>query len=128
MSDLYHNLSHSKWDCKYHVVFIPKKRRHVLYQNLARELGKVFHELAGQKGCRILEGHIRPDHVHMCIEIPPKVAVSSIIGFNKGKSAFWVTRQVGKEKNFSVSTVGFELEQIRAYIRDQQALDDSGRF
>jgi putative transposase len=138
MSDVYQSLAHSKWDCKYHVVFIPKRRRHVLYQNLARELGKVFHELAGQKSCRILEGHIRPDHVHMCIEIPPKVAVSSIIGFIKGKSAIWAARRTGKERNFTgehfwargyaVSTVGFELEKIKAYIRDQQATDDNGRF
>jgi putative transposase len=68
VSSLYQSLAHSKWDCKYHIVFIPKKRRHVLYHQLARELGKVFHELANQKGCRIVEGHIRPDHVHMCIE------------------------------------------------------------
>ncbi len=138
MSTVYHSLSHSKWDCKYHIVFIPKRRRHILYKNLATELGKIFHDLAGQKGCRILEGHIRPDHVHMCIEIPPKVAVSSIVGFIKGKSAIWAARRSGKEKNFTgehfwargyaVSTVGFELEKIKAYIRDQEALDDSGRF
>ena len=72
MSDLYQSLSHSKWDCKYHVVFVPKRRRKAIYGPVRRELGKVFHGLAKQKECRIMEGHLMPDHVHMCIEIPPK--------------------------------------------------------
>ena len=82
----YHSLSHSKWDCKYHLVFIPKNRRKIFYGNIRKEIGEIFHELAKQKGCAILEGHLMPDHVHMCIEIPPKHAVSSIVGYIEGKT------------------------------------------
>ncbi len=85
MSQLYQSLSHSKWDCKYHVVFVPKYRRKAMFNEIRQYLGPMFHELARQKECRIVEGHLLPDHVHMCIEIPPKYAVSSIIGFLKGK-------------------------------------------
>jgi putative transposase len=85
MSELYQSLSHSKWDCKYHVVFVPKYRRKVMFGEIRKFLGPVFHELARQKECRIIEGHLMPDHVHMCIEIPPKHAVSSVIGFSKGR-------------------------------------------
>jgi putative transposase len=132
----YQSLSHSKWDCKYHVVFIPKKRRKVLYQQARRSLGTIFHALAQQKECQILEGHVMPDHVHMCIAIPPKFPVSSVIGFLKGKSAIAVARELcGRERNFTgqhlwargyaVSTVGFELEQVRQYIRGQEEADGS---
>ncbi len=72
MSELYQSLSHSKWDCKYHVVFVPKRRRKVIFGQTRRQLGQVFHALARQKECQILEGHLMPDHVHMCIAIPPK--------------------------------------------------------
>jgi putative transposase len=136
MSELYQSLSHSKWDCKYHVVFVPKRRRKAIYGPVRRELGKVFHALAQQKECRIVEGHLMPDHVHRCIEIPPKHPVTSVIGFLKGKSAIAVARLRGKERNFSgesfwargyaVSTVGFELEQVRKYIREQEIADGSG--
>ena len=81
------SLSHTKWECKYHVVFIPKCRRKVLYGELRRHLGEVFRKLAEQKESRIEEGHLLPDHVHMMIAIPPKYAVSQVIGFIKGKSA-----------------------------------------
>jgi len=102
MSELYQSLSHSKWDCKYHVVFVPKYRRKVMFGEIRKFLGPVFHELARQKECRIIEGHLMPDHVHMCIEIPPKHAVSSVIGFLKGKSAIAIARQfAGKQRNFS---------------------------
>jgi len=130
----YRSLSHSKWDCKYHVVFIPKKRRKALFGQARRHLGEIFHALARQKECQILEGHLMPDHVHVCIAIPPKYAVASVIGFLKGKSAIAIARQLcGKERNFTgehlwargyaVSTVGFELEQVRQYIRDQEEAD-----
>ncbi len=129
MSDLYHSQSHTKWDCKYHIVFIPKGRRKVLYGTIRAKLGPIFHELASQKECKILQGHTAVDHVHMCIEIPPKHAVSSIIGFLKGKAAIAVARLNGKERNFSgehlwargyaVSTVGFELDEITRYIHEQ---------
>ena len=139
MSEPYQSLSHSKWNCKYHVVFIPKRRRKTVFGQIRKQLGSIFHELARQKECRILEGHLMPDHVHMCIEIPPKFPVASIIGFLKGKSAIAIARQfAGKERNFTgehfwargyaVSTVGFELEQVRAYIREQEANNDDGRF
>jgi putative transposase len=133
----YQSLSHSKWDCKYHVVFIPKRRRKALFGRARRQLGQIFHALARQKECEILEGHLMPDHVHICIAIPPKHAVASVIGFLKGKSAIAVAREVcGKERNFTgehlwargyaVSTVGFELDQVRRYIRDQEEADGTG--
>ena len=86
MSDLYQSLSHSKWDCKYHVVFVPKRRRRVLFVRLRRQWGPIFHALAQQKECQIVEGHLMPDHVHMCIAIPPKHPVASVIGFLKGRA------------------------------------------
>ena len=139
MNEPYQSLSHSKWNCKYHVVFIPKMRRKKVFGQIRKQLGPVFHELARQKECRVLEGHLMADHVHMCIEIPPKFPVASIIGFMKGKSAIAIARQFGgKERNFTgehfwargyaVSTVGFELEQVRAYIREQESNDSDGRF
>ena len=85
--DEYESLSHSKWECKYHVVFIPKCRRKTLYGELRRHLGEVFRKLALQKESQIEEGHLMPDHVHMMISIPPKYAVSQVVGFIKGKSA-----------------------------------------
>ena len=110
-------------------MFVPKRRRQKLFGEIRRQLGPIFHELARQKECRIIEGHVMPDHIHMCIEVPPKYAVASVIGFIKGKSAIAIARQFGaRDRNYSgehcwargyaVSTVGFELEQIRAYIRD----------
>jgi putative transposase len=123
MSELYQSLAHSKWDCKYHVVFVPKRRRKTIFGNIRRPLGPVFHALAQQKEGQILEGHLKPDHVHLCITLPPKHPVASVIGFLKGKSAIAIARMCGKERNFSgehfwargyaVSTVGFELEQVR---------------
>ena len=86
MSNLYQRLSHSRWDCIYHVVFIPKRRRKVLFGRVRQHLGEVFHALARQKECQILEGHLRPDHVHMCIAIPPKYPVALVIGFLKGRA------------------------------------------
>ena len=137
METSYHSLAHSRWDCKYHVVFVPKRRRRQLYGQIRRQLGAIFHALARQKECQIIEGHVMPDHVHMCLTIPPKYAVAQIIGFLKGKSASAIARQFGgKARNFTgehfwargyaVSTVGFELEQIRAYIRDQEDEDPDG--
>lgn len=137
MPDLYHSLSHSKWDCKYHLVFIPKKRRKSLFGNIRPALGKVFHALAKQKECNILQGHLMADHVHMLIEIPPKHPVSSIVGFLKGKSAIAVARSQGKQRNFNgenfwargyaVSTVGFEEQQIRQYIEEQEQEDGDSK-
>ena len=136
MPTLYQSLSHSRWHCKYHVVFVPKRRRSVLYGTIRRELGPIFHALARQKECRIVEGHICTDHVHMCMEIPPKYAVASVIGFMKGKSAIAIARRFrGKERNFqgehfwargyAVSTVGFDEDDVRKYIQDQDPSDGS---
>ena len=136
------SLSHSRWDCKYHVVFVPKGRKKALYGKIREYLKQVFHELARQRGSEIVEGHMCGDHVHMCISIPPKYAVSEVVGYLKGKSAIAVARQFGgRQKNFSgerfwargyaVSTVGFELDKIRDYIRRQEHEDhesDQGRF
>ena len=132
--DEYESLSHTKWECKYHVVFIPKCRRKTLFGHIRRNLGEVFHKLALQKECRIEEGHIQPDHVHMLIMIPPKYAVSQVIGFIKGKSAIHIARVYGERKRnfvgqsfwargFFVSTVGRDEEVIRAYIKNQEAED-----
>jgi putative transposase len=139
MSDVYQSLAHSKWDCKYHVVFVPKRRRKAIFGQIRRQLGTIFHALAKHKECQIVEGHLLPDHVHICIAIPPKHAVASVIGFLKGKSAIAIARLNGKERNFSgehfwargyaVSTVGVELEQVRQYIREQEAADgNNGSF
>jgi putative transposase len=99
--DEYESLSHSKWECKYHVVFIPKCRRKTLYGELRRHLGEVFRTLAQQKESTIEEGHLMPDHVHMMISIPPKYAVSQVVGFIKGKSAIHLARVYGeKKRNF----------------------------
>ena len=102
MENDYQSLAHSRWDCKYHVVFVPKRRRRQLSGEIRRQLGAIFHALARQKECQIIEGHVMPDHVHMCIAIPPKVAVAQVIGFLKGKSAIAIARQFGgKERNFT---------------------------
>ena len=93
MSETDQSLSHSKWNCKYHIVFVPKRRRKALFGQVRKQLGAIFHALAKQKECQIIEGHLMPDHVHICIAIPPKHAVSSVIGFLKGKSAIAVARR-----------------------------------
>ena len=139
MSEMYQSLSHSRWDCTYHVVFIPKCRRKMLYGEIRKHLGVIFHELARQKECPIIEGHLVSDQVHLCIKIPPKYAVASVIGFLKGKSALAIARQFsGKARNltgehfwargYAVSTVGFELEAVKKYIREQEQIDQDGRF
>lgn len=133
----YESLSHSRWDCKYHVVFVPKYRKKVLYGKIRNYLGPLFHELSNQRGSKILEGHMVQDHVHMLIKIPPKYSVAEVIGYIKGKSAIAVARQFGgRQRNFNgerfwargyaVSTVGFEEVQIREYIRNQEQIDGRG--
>ena len=128
------SLSHSKWECKYHVVFFPKRRRKTLYETLRRHLEEVFHWLAGQKESRIEDGHLMPDHVHMLIAIPPKYAVSRVIGYIKGKSAIHSARVYGeRQRNFVeqhfwargyyVSTVGRDEGVIREYIQEQEEAD-----
>jgi putative transposase len=138
MSEVYQSLSHSRWDCKHHVISVPKRRRKVLYGEPLGQLGLIFHALARQEECQILEGHFMPDHVHRVIAIPPKYAVSSVIGFLKAKSAIAIARLQGKERNFTgeqfwtrgyaVSTVGFELEAVQHYVREQDAAGAEGQF
>jgi len=128
------SLSPTKWECKYHVVFIPKCRRKTLYQELRRHLGEVFRRLAEQKESQVEEGHLRPDHVHTMIAIPPKYAVSQVIGYIKGKNAIHLARVYGERKRnfvgqhfwargFWVSTVGRDEAVIREYIRKQEQED-----
>ena len=128
------SLCHTKWECKYHVVFIPKCRRKVLYGQLRRDLGEVLRDLAMRKECRIEEGHLMPDHVHMMISIPPKYSVSQVIGYMKGKSAIYVARVYSERKRnfvgqhfwargYFVSTVGRDEKMIREYIRRQEDED-----
>jgi len=96
----YESLQHSKWECKYHVVWIPKCRKKVLYGQLRKELGRVLRELAMQKESEVIEGTLRTDHVHMVVSIPPKYSVSQVVGYVKGKSAIWVARTTGRNRNF----------------------------
>jgi len=132
--DDYESLSHSVWDCKYHVVFIPKYRKKTLYGELRRRFGEVFRTLARQKESQVLEGHLMPDHVHMLISIPPKYSVAQVIGYMKGKSAIHVARTffdhkrnfVGQHfwaRGYFVSTVGRDEAAIREYIRNQEIED-----
>jgi len=130
----YESLKHTTWECKYHVVFIPKCRRKVLYAQLRRELGSVFRDLAEQKECKVEEGHLMPDHVHMLLSVPPKYSVSSVLGFIKGKSAIHIARvYAGRRRNYVgqhfwargywVSTVGKNEAAVRRYIQDQEKED-----
>ena len=131
----YQSLSHTRWDCKYHVVYIPKRRKKKVFGAVRRHLGGIFHELALHKESKIVEGHLMPDHIHMCISIPPKYAVSNVVGYMKGKSAIMIARQFGgRERNFTgenfwargyfVSTVGLDEAMVRAYIRNQEQEDE----
>ena len=133
MSD-YRSLSHTKWECKYHVVFIPKYRKKRIFGQIRRQLREVFRRLAEQKESRIEEGHLMSDHVHMMISIPPKYSVSQVIGFIKGKSAIHIAREfAGRKRSFVgqhfwargyyVSTVGRDETVIREYIRHQEQQD-----
>jgi putative transposase len=132
--DDYESLNHTKWECKYHIVFIPKCRRKKLYQQLRQDLGEVFHRLAQRKESQILEGHMVVDHVHMLISIPPKYAVAQVVGYIKGKSAIHIARTAGgRQRNFTgehfwargyfVSTVGRDEKVIREYIQRQEQED-----
>jgi putative transposase len=131
----YQSLSHTKWDCKYHVVFIPKRRKKRIFGFVRRHLGEVLHELARHKETKIVEGHLLSDHIHMCLSIPPKYAVSNVVGYIKGKSAIQIARKYGgRQRNFTgenfwargyyVSTVGLDEAMVRAYIRNQEAEDE----
>lgn len=128
-------MAHTRWNCKYHIVFIPKRRKKKLFGALRKHLGQVFRELASHKEPAVVEGHLKPDHVHICLSIPPKYAVSNVVGYIKGKSAITIARQLGgRTKNFTgevfwargyfVSTVGLDEEMVKAYIRNQEGPDE----
>jgi len=130
----YESLKHTVWECKYHMVFIPKCRRKALYAQLRRDLGVVFRDLAEQKECKVEEGHLMPDHVHMLLSVPPKYSVASVMGFIKGKSAIHLARvYAGRRRNYVgqhfwargywVSTVGKNEAAVRRYIQDQEKED-----
>ena len=130
----FESLAHVRWDCKYHVVFIPKYRRKVLYGKLRAGIGRILRDLCEQKRVELLEGHARPDHVHLCLRIPPKYSVSYTVGSLKGKSAVRVHRELLNERRMAglhfwatgywVSTVGLDEEVVRKYIREQEDRDD----
>jgi putative transposase len=131
----YKSLSHTRWDCKYHIVFIPKKRQKLIYGAIRKHLGEILHDLAKRKGVVIEEGHLMSDHIHMCISIPPKYAVSNVVGYLKGKSAISIARKFkGRQRNFTgesfwargyfVSTVGLDEAVVIEYIRHQEKVDD----
>jgi len=124
------SLSHVKWDCKYHVVMIPKYRRKVLYGRLRRQVGRILRELCRQRGIELVEGHAMPDHIHLCLSIPPKYSIAHTIGFLKGKSAVRIHRALLQERRltglhfwatgYCVSTVGLDEARVRQYIREQE--------
>ena len=130
----YSKLSHVMWDCKYHVVIVPKYRKKVFFGQLRKEIGTILRELFRQKGVEVLEGHAMPDHIHFCVSIPPKISISSVLGFVKGKSAITIHRRfLGKDKNFTglhfwsrgyfVSSVGLDEKMIKSYIRNQEKIE-----
>ena len=127
------SLSHVRWECKYHMVIVPKYRRRVIYGRLKRQIGGILRELCRQKGIDLLEGHSMADHIHLCLSIPPKYSVAHTIGFVKGKSAVRIHRDLLRERRmtglhfwapgYCVSTVGLDEQRIRQYIREQEKLE-----
>lgn len=127
------SLSHVRWDCKYHVVIVPKYRKKVIYGKLRRQVGPILRRLSQQRGITLLEGHAMSDHIHMCLSVPPKFSIAHTIGYLKGKSAVLIHRQLLHERRmtglsfwatgYCVSTVGLDEETIRRYIREQELLE-----
>ena len=134
MANQANSLSHTKWMCKYHIVFTPKYRRKIIYNQYRDSLGEIFRQLRGYKGVEIIEGHLMPDHVHMLVSIPPKLSVASFMGYLKGKSALMMFDKHANLKHefgnrhfwsegYYVSTVGMNEATIRKYIQEQEAHD-----
>ena len=128
------SLAHVRWECKYHIVFVPKYRKKVLYGRTRKQMGQILRQLCRQKGVEIMEGHAMPDHIHLVLRIPPKFSVALVVGYLKGKSAIQIHREaLGVKKGFTgkhfwsrgycVSTVGLDEATVRAYVRDQEELD-----
>ena len=127
------SLSHVRWECKYHVVIVPKYRKKVLYGGMRKQVGEIIRELCRQKGVELLEGHLLSDHIHMCLSVPPKLSIAFTIGFLKGKSAVRIHREILNKRRltglhfwargYCVSTVGLDEKVVRKYIREQEAID-----
>ena len=128
------SLAHVRWECKYHIVFVPKYRKKVLYGRTRKQMGQILRQLCRQKGVEIMEGHAMPDHIHLVLRIPPKLSVALVVGYLKGKSAIQIHREaLGVKKGFTgkhfwsrgycVSTVGLDEATVRAYVRNQEELD-----
>ena len=128
------SLSHVRWDCKFHIVIVPKYRKKALYGKFRNRVGEVLRDLCRQRGLEVLEGHLMPDHVHMCLRVPPKFSIAFVIGFLKGKSAVLIHRKlIGHRRltgmhfwarGYCVSTVGLDEETIRKYIREQEKIEN----
>ena len=127
------SLSHVRWDCKYHVVIVPKYRKRALYGKFRRDVGEILGDLCRQRKVEVVEGMLCPDHVHMCLKVAPKYSIAFVIGFLKGKSAVRIHRQILKQKRvtglhfwsrgYCVSTVGLDEQTVREYIRTQEKLE-----
>ena len=128
------SLAHVKWECKYHVVIVPKYRKKVLFGRVRRNVGKIIRQLCRQKDVELIEGHSMPDHIHLVLSVPPKYSIAMVMGYLKGKSAIHIHRQLqgvkqgftGKHfwsRGYCVSTIGMDEETIRAYVRNQEELD-----
>lgn len=128
------SLSHTRWNCKYHIVFIPKYRRKEIYGKLRSDIGQILRQLCAYKGVEIMEAHAMPDHIHMLVRIPPKIAVSNFMGYLKGKSSLMIFERHANlkykygnrnfwAKGFFVSTVGLDTKKVQEYIRDQEKED-----
>ena len=129
-----YDLAHTKWMCKYHIVFTPKYRRKIIYNQYRRDLGSILRQLCNYKGVEIIEGHLMPDHVHMLVSIPPKLSVSSFMGYLKGKSSLMIFQRFGNMKfayrnrefwckGYYVDTVGKNTAAIKSYIANQLKQD-----
>ena len=136
MANKSNSLAHTKWLCKYHIVFAPKYRRKVINNQIRKDIGEILRELCRYKGVELLEGHMMPDHIHMMVSIPPKYSVSSVMGYLKGKSALMIFERHANLKykygnrhfwceGYYVSTVGLNEETIRKYIREQEQRDQA---
>ena len=128
------SLSHTRWNCKYHIVFIPKYRRKEIFGKLRSDIGQIIRQLCSYKGVEIIEAHAMPDHIHMLVRIPPKIAVSNFMGYLKGKSSLMIFERHANlkykygnrnfwAKGFFVSTVGLDTKKVQEYIRDQEKED-----
>ncbi len=129
----WNSLSHVRWDCKYHVVIVPKYRQRRLYGQVKRKVGQIIRDLCRQRGVELLEGHLMADHVHMCLKVPPKFSIVFVIGYIKGKSAVRIHRNILEKprvtglhfwaRGYCVSTVGLDETAIRTYIREQEKIE-----